>query len=346
MFYPIEGRYVTISGRHVFEDGAAVLSWSGSGIAFRFTGDGLKLTLCCKYGPGQDYSGAYIGIWRNREKEPVLRFAVPNEKTTVMIPVTGSGDEIRIIKLTEAAYASVFLYGLETDGSVEPIPPKQRKIEFIGDSITCGFGIEGKDGIDPFRLDQENAKDAFAMKTAEALDADADLIAWSGIGVYSFYVDPEVNEPNQVWLMPAIYPYEAPGWDKLKENGMRPRDHERFVPDIIVLYLGTNDASYTRGKSSRVASFKKAYIRFLEQIRAMDPASEILCLCGAMTPALTSTIRNAVAEVSRKDEKLHYYRMPIQEQKNGIGALGHPNGYTQEKMSEFLTAEIRRIMKW
>ena len=82
------------------------------------------------------------------------------------------------------------------------------KLEFIGDSITCGYGIEGIWEIDTFTTQQERPDKAYAFRTAKALGAQVQLCSWSGIGITSGYVDPEtVNLPDTNWLMQSVWPY-------------------------------------------------------------------------------------------------------------------------------------------
>ena len=71
-----------------------------------------------------------------------------------------------------------------TNGALVPTPPPfTRKLEFIGDSITCGFGNEGPGPNCPFTADTENESLAYGTLTAQALNAEHHTIAWSGIGM-------------------------------------------------------------------------------------------------------------------------------------------------------------------
>ena len=97
--------------------------------------------------------------------------------------------EIRLIKLSECTQSLLALQDIETDGETAPLPDRPLRIEFIGDSITCGYGVEGKSVDEPFTTAAENAVKAYAFLTAEALNADAILTSFSGYGIVSGYTE-------------------------------------------------------------------------------------------------------------------------------------------------------------
>lgn len=47
----------------------------------------------------------------------------------------------------------------------------ERRIEFIGNSITCGYGVESENPSDPFTYETENHFYTYAARTARALKA-------------------------------------------------------------------------------------------------------------------------------------------------------------------------------
>jgi hypothetical protein len=77
------------------------------------------------------------------------------------------------------------------------------------------------------------------------LRAEYQMVCWSGIGIISNYT--EQDTPNEEWLMPVLYPYTDKACDLAIGNDPELWDFSRFVPDCIVINLGTNDNSYTKG---------------------------------------------------------------------------------------------------
>ena len=80
-----------------------------------------------------------------------------------------------------------------------------RRIEFIGNSITCGYGNESIERSDPFEYETENHYYAYAAITARNLHAQHWVVARSGIGAYRNYDGPKTGNPES--NMPAQYEY-------------------------------------------------------------------------------------------------------------------------------------------
>ena len=67
------------------------------------------------------------------------------EKTyTVFEKETEEQCTIKIVKLSEAAQSTMGIKSIEvtSKGDITPTENKEKFIEFIGDSITCGYGVE------------------------------------------------------------------------------------------------------------------------------------------------------------------------------------------------------------
>ena len=47
-----------------------------------------------------------------------------------------------------------------------------RHIEFIGNSLTCGYGVEGKDRSEPYKAETENCNLSYATIIARYFNAD------------------------------------------------------------------------------------------------------------------------------------------------------------------------------
>ena len=63
--------------------------------------------------------------------------------------------------------------GFIIDGrALSPFPGKERRIEFIGDSITCGYGTGAEKGNEMFKPSTEDSSDAYAAVAADLLGAD------------------------------------------------------------------------------------------------------------------------------------------------------------------------------
>jgi len=124
---------------------------------------------------------------------------------------------------------------LLSDGGKMLNAPKRssRRIEFIGNSITCGYGIEADSAREKFTYDTENHYYTFAARTARALGAEYHVVARSGIGMYRNYGGPTEGTPDG--CLPALYDRT------LFYDADEKWDFSSFQPDVVCVNLGTND---------------------------------------------------------------------------------------------------------
>jgi lysophospholipase L1-like esterase len=352
MNYTVNEDNFKILGRTLMLDDVRYLDYSGSYIEFEFVGTKVEAVIWTNGASGEDLYKAWIAVFVNDEIVPSKRFALNEEEKSYLL-YEGEGIEvtkIRIMKMSEVAFAKVGFKSINIEGTtLKPTKNLKRKIEFIGDSITCGYGNEGIFNVDVFNTTQENPWEAYAIKTARKLEADYHLVSWSGIGIISNWVEETVNEPLNNWLMPMLYQYtDAHLCKELNLATAEVWDNTRFVPDVIVINLGTNDMSYTRQIPERVENFGDEYYKFLEFIRSHNPNSSIICTLGAMGQDLCPEIEKQVIRFSseKKDSDIFFMKFDIQRDEDGIGADWHPSIKTHEKMAEKLCGKIKEIKNW
>lgn len=152
--------------------------------------------------------------------------------------------KIRIMLLSEAIYGGIGIKAININSCNEKEKPikagdkKKLLIEFIGDSITCGHGIESKDVSEPFKTSTENFSKSYAFLTAQLLDADYSVVAYSGHGIIYGY-SPDISE--EAALLPPFY-------IKISRNKEYPGewDFNKYKSDVIIINLGTNDNGYIK----------------------------------------------------------------------------------------------------
>ena len=125
----------------------------------------------------------------------------PEETIVVFDSGTPWGAEVRFRKLSECTQSLLAVKEIRTDGHVEPLEETGMKVEFIGDSITCGYGVEGKNETEDFTTATENAAKSFAGLNAEWMGLDAMLTSYSGYGIVSGYTD----DPERGALAPRSF---------------------------------------------------------------------------------------------------------------------------------------------
>jgi lysophospholipase L1-like esterase len=126
-------------------------------------------------------------------------------------------------------------------------------------------------------------------------------------------------------------------------------DHSRFEPELVTVFLGTNDASYTKNFPERKKGFSLMYQSFLRKIHQRHPQAKILCMLGTMDQSLCSTVNHAVREFSKSCENasVKYLQLPLQdEETDGTGTFWHPTEATHEKIAALVTDAAKKLMEW
>ena len=339
-----------LMGRTTWQDDVLYLGYSASFVEFSFKGTKAEAEFVTDRLDWEEFHRARVAVFVNGSEVPALRLSLNKEKERFVLFESAEATEVtlRIMKYSEAAFNAFGIVSLEVEGEILPPPAeKSKKIEVIGDSITCGYGIEGVVDVDTFTTAQENPWNAYACRVARALDADFSLISWSGNGIISHWIPEDVNEArNDEALMPEMYPYEDYSAD-FRRNKTRTdyikRDFTKYQPQLIIINLGTNDGSYTRNIPARDRAFVNGYVKFLRQVREVNPEANILCTIGVMATAAKDLVGEAVARVNDfGDHKVFFKEAFLQNgEVDGIGADWHPTESTQKKLAEYLVEFIK-----
>ncbi len=258
------------------------------------------------------------------------------------------------MKYSEPEYAPLGVKWLEIDSEVLLPPPekKQRKIQIVGDSITCGYGVEGSLADAFHRTCTENPMKSYSLLTVTELEAEAEVIAWNGKGVITEYIGDDRECVEDSWLVPMLYEYTDAGCERdyfhAPQDVWEKWEHNSYEPDLVLINLGTNDASYTREIPERNEEFKKAYLAFLIRIHTLHPASKILCMGGTMDRRLCDAINCAVKEFQEdnSDVSIEFLALPPQREEEGFGTFWHPTEITQRKTADVVIAKAREMMGW
>lgn len=345
--YMLTTDYVKPLGRTYYHNHCRWLTFSASGIEFQFTGLTCEVTLVgdsmANTGEGEGHQARYaIYVDDQLVLEDLLK---ETEKNICIYEESVRKDAIiRIIKLSESSDSSLGIKNIKViDGEIKPTKEKKFKMEFIGDSITCGYGIDGDLG-DTYKTSNENATKAYAYKAVQALDADYSMVAFSGHGVISGYTDNGVI--NDSFLVMPYYDKIGKSYGKIPQfiaPETIPWDFEQFKPNLIVVNLGTNDASYCGTQVERCEAYELGYVEMLKQIREYNKDATILCVLGIMGDTLYPYVENAVSKYKEETQDKNVLSMKFDEQdpEDGYGVDWHPSEITHEKAAQKLVAFIR-----
>ena len=333
------------------EDGTLWLAAPASEISFRVSGARFLTFLLAWDGAVPESTPDRIwpryAIYLDGSKILDVRQNLLKREISVFQDNDAGIHTVRLVKLSECSHSLIGVQEILTDGILEPLPAKKLKIEFIGDSITCGYGVEGTEK-DTFSTETENAEKSHAFLAGRELDADAVLTAYSGCGLISGWTADEINEGN---LMIPIYekagrnPWTLPGGRKLQEI---PWDFTAFQPDYIVIDLGNNDLSWTREIPEREALYRERYQAFLTMVRRNNPRARILCTLGVEGPALRKSMKQAVEawQTAAGDDAVRTLFLDrMDPEADGAGADMHPSAITQKKLAAQVLQALRAWMQ-
>lgn len=353
MIYNINKEYVKFIGRTYYYNDALWCGLSGTGISFTFTGTKASITLLGDDTThGVETEGkARTGIYVNGVRVVDTMMDEPEKTFCIFESDTAKEVAVQVIKLSECAMSTVGIKTIDVEAvnGISPAPDKTHRIEFIGDSITCGYGVDLEVAESTFTTDTEDMTKAYAYKTASNLDVDYSMVCFSGYGIVSGYTDNGEKVTNE--LVPTYY--EKIGFSYAKPFGTLELhntswDFNNFIPELIVINLGTNDDSYCQDDEKRQAEFTEEYVKFLKKVRRCNPDATILCTVGIMGERIYKAVEKAVNEFAALTKDSNIFSMKFTEQllEDGYAVSWHPTEATHEKAAAVLTDKIKEIMKW
>jgi hypothetical protein len=279
----------------------------------------------------------YNVIIDNNEAKPLI---LESTKSQTNFDITGLPDRdhsLQLFRRSEVYTGKTTFLGfvLPLKAKLLPPPPRPlRRMEFYGDSITSGLGVERKKlNVENIHSEQNNYL-SYAAMTARRFKAEYVCISRSGIGVY------------RSW-----YPLTMPQmFDRLMPNDESPKwDFSRYTPDIVVINLFQND-SWLIGKMIPRPSPEEiiaAYVSFVKTIRGKYPSAHIICTLGNMDATREGSpwpgyIEKAVQEMNSKYQDLKVYTciFPYED------AAGHPLVTQQKDMADILCDFIKTKIAW
>ena len=328
-------------GRTSYSYGKRYISYSGAGVEFFCKGDYVTFDLCGVYSDYQTSAQkARVGVYLDGVL--VMDEIVDYErvKHRLDIRVYEKGVTVRIMKLSEAQFSSfaVGKIGVYSNYNIVPTAEKRLKIEFIGDSITCGYGLDETYEYPYFTTATENFSETYAYYTAEQFGADFSAICFSGFGVYSGFTQGGRNSNDIIsnyYHKATTVPYEEHNWD-----------FTRVQNDLVVINLGTNDASYCSRSYTGRQNFTLAYVELLKTVRANNPTAYILCILGDMNNSLYPCIEEAVRIYSNEmwDSLVSASTVTFDMGNTDIVVDGHPGILANRRAASDLTEIIRNLI--
>jgi len=289
--------------------------WSASGFQFAFSGKTVELQIISHhtlYGP------VILAVFVDDEVyhkidliEGSHAYTISFSKKEIM--------HVKIIQITELQYGFFQLEDIRVDGEISKWDKPHESILWIGDSLSAGYGLESDTTPLVFNTHFEDCTHAYPYLVSHALNTTPIIIAYSGNGILSRWIPETEEKVNGEDILPSIFPYD------LEEN-----------PSWVIINLGTNDASYTRGIPEREQRFQKLYIDFIQTLKTKFPNAKFLLCYGLMEETLLSSVQKVAEETSSL-----FLRFETATEKDGFCFASHPNKASQLNAANTLIHFIR-----
>lgn len=349
---PATHPFVSYTGRVDCQTpGGPMLGFVGVSVRLRFRGTAVSLRLK-DFGGGTPQTTNYYDVAIDGGANLLLSVSPAQETYLLAQGLADAEHEVELFKRVEAepggspgAGKAQLLGFVVTGSAVLPVALPSRRLEFVGDSITCGYGNEVTTTTPEnahYTARESNGHKAYGALTAALLGARYVAVAYSGRGVSRNYA----GTPGQ--LLPEMYLSSVP------EDAAASRwDPAQYVPDAVIINLGTNDFS-TPGVDR--AAFVARYEQFLATLRGYYPQALLVATLGPMLsdyyPPGANAWTYAQADVSaavaarRKagDQRVRVFFFSPQQ--TPYGEDWHPTVATHERMAQALSAELKKLLGW
>lgn len=336
-FIPFDNQNLYFEGRILEKQNAAELSWPATSVTIEFEGESVSAIM-------QDLDTAnYYNVIVDGIVTKKFHTDTTEKKYLLASGLDNGKHRVQLFKRTEWDKGKTLFYGFEIPKSAKLKSAKalsERKIEFFGNSITCGYAIEDTSSNDSWFGYFQNAYRSYASITARHFNAQMHSTSKSGIGI-------------MVSWFPLIMPEMYNRLDPLDSSSKW--DFKKFTPDIVVINLFQNDSWLVKNHNHEQFIYRfgskepgetkiiDAYRNFVSTIRSQYPKAHIICALGNMDAtrlgsAWPDYIVKAVKQLN--DPKIYTCFFPFK------NTAGHPRVSEQQVMADTLINFIEKNIQW
>ena len=283
--------------RYLASDSQINCDWTCSGIELGIFHSGGDVVFTISGGNSLWRVWVDGEVWNNTDGTP---YYVIGGNTFLTVPNVPAGDHVlRVIKVTGYTLARTQITRITLKGNLKPIDttPKDLYIEYVGDSICCGWGIIG--GHTGSYTDQDGSL-AYPYLVSEALNADYSITALSGQGM-------TCGNPG----FPKGYEYAS----ALRDSTEAGKYGFTRKADVVIVNIGTNDYA------ANADTFKTNFRTLLDMIQEKNGADcKILVVYNVLNDAQHAQMLAVCEEMGGADNGVYTLKL-----NRSSGAYGnHP----------------------
>lgn len=270
-------------------------SWPSVYFETAFKGD----TLMLKFDDDQNIFQLIVD-----ENTPVI-VNKPGKQDYVVQGLTDGKHYVRLEKITETQSNTGHFHGFYSDDKPVSLPKRKRRIEFIGDSFTVGYGntSPSQECTNEEVYATTHSQLAFGPLVAKHFNADYQINASSGFGIVRNYngTSPDKN-------LIGLYPFTL--------------HHNNYIyasdwqPQVIVIGLGTNDFSTKLNEGERWKTraelqqdYVSKYTHFVNTLYSNNPKAQFILMAsdqieGEIATQVSKVITNLKADGLKKIDSI------------------------------------------
>lgn len=330
------GEQIRWSGRlAIQEDGAVRFGYPSVNANLAISGGDLSVTAY------SSKAGSYLAV--TVDDSPPRRFALTRKAQRYpLLENDGKSHRIRLSHLSETWRGIVSVEGFTLDGGEFRSPPaaRERKLLVIGDSVTCGEGVHRpasyRCDTNPRRPDSDHS---YGMLLGRALAAETQLVCYGGRGLIRSW-----NGNTDELQAPQFFDLAIPVPDGPAA------DLSAFVPDAILISLGTNDFNLGIGPLPERERFVSAYVDFVGRLLSLYPDAEIALTEGAIVNdgadpdrPQRRVLRSYIADTVERLGNNRVHQL-LSRRHPGDDCDAHPTGAQHRMMASELLPDIEPLM--
>jgi lysophospholipase L1-like esterase len=318
--------------------GEVTFDWPGVYIQTEFEGTSCKAVLqgkCC------------YDILIDTTKHSVLVVGTQRDTFTIADSLPSGTHTLQIAKRSETNTNVCTFYGLIVDENCKLLRPpidQSRRIEFIGDSYTAGFGNEhpsiecAPDVYDEILFRTTNTNRAFGPVLAKSFRAQYQINAYSGKGLVRNYNGIDKGKEFLVY-------YDKVLNSKVNTDNLAPLwNFSLWHPQVVVIGLGLNDFLADPPYADPL-KYDSAYASLLNLLREKHPGVSMICCATSVWP--TQVLISRVQAIVEKEKSagrndVHYFEFFT----NNTALLCHPSVEDSKKIAKKLQPLIASVTKW
>ncbi|WP_107083859.1 RICIN domain-containing protein [Streptomyces viridochromogenes] len=247
-------------------------SWPGVYFEGRVSGTGVGIVL---NDPAADYDVQIDG-------STVATLVTPGGTTHWINGLSNSTHTVRLVKRNDTPWDTSTFGGFVAapGGAVLSKPAaRSRQIEFIGDSLTVGYGNLSTSRTCPGDQVKRttNTDVSYGALTARRLNADYQINGYSGLGMVRNYNGGSPDVTYRTFYDRALLNVSGDVW----------QNPGTWRPQVVVVNLGTNDFSTAINpgepwtSDSLAAGYRTAYGDFIQKLRTRYGADTTIVAVGA-----------------------------------------------------------------